>query len=149
MHVSYAHATCADVTNAGIAGAFIDVVRWRHDEGKEDFAIIDCSIGVEGSGPHVPPVNPGKTIDIKQRSNGRHYYLLASRDFVALDTVVARAMNFATVKQLEIAERLGLGQTSGIILQGADPYELLIPNWKKPHRMSDDFFLFLDKYFHA
>jgi len=147
VHLAYSHAPIAGLSDAGVAGAFLDIVKWRKEEKKDDFAIIDCSIGVEGSGPHVPPINPGKTIDIKQRSLGRQYFLLAGNDFVAADSIAAQVMDFHDVKQLVMAENMALGEARNIHIKGANPRDLFVPGWEKPKHLSDDFFKPIDRIF--
>jgi uncharacterized protein (DUF362 family) len=148
VHNAYAHVTCEGVSDVGIAGAFVDMLRWRVEQGKQDFAILDCSIGVEGSGPHTPPVNKGITIDIKQRSNLGKYFLLAGTDWVAIDTVMAnliQVQQLSKIKQLVLAEKLGLGRTKNIRIRGANLEDLRIPNWEKPREMSEDFFSMFER----
>ena len=114
-------------------------------ENKEDFAIVDCSIGMEATGPHLAPLNDGKTISFKERSNAGQYYLLASNDLVAVDAVASQIVKFDIdeVKQLNIAKSLGLGQTAldKITIQGAALNDLLVPDWEPPVPTGEDFFL--------
>jgi hypothetical protein len=71
---------------------------------------MDGSIGLEGTGP-TTIMGLGKPIDVKQRSSAGKYFLMASKDFVALDAAASIVMNHdaGTVKQLQMARNLGLG----------------------------------------
>jgi uncharacterized protein (DUF362 family) len=143
VHSAYNDVTYAGVPDIGVAGAFADMIKWRIEQGKQDFAILDCSIGVEGSGPHIPPMTSGFTIDIKNRSNIGKYFLLASTDSVAIDTVMAQMIQvkeLSELKQLVLAEKIGLGQTRDIRISGATLDDLRIPNWKKPREVSEHMF---------
>ncbi len=145
LHTAYLETTVGQVENAGIAGAYLDMYKWRKEEKKEDFTIVDCSIGMEATGPHLAPLNDGKTIDFKARSNAGRYFLLASTDLVAADAVGAQIVKFNIddVKQLNIAKNLGLGQTAldKITVAGAALTDLLVPDWEPPVPTGEDFFL--------
>jgi len=148
LHAVYAHATMAGYADIGITGAFLDAHRYRLGEGRQDFSIVDCSIGVEGSGPHVEPVNPGITIDIKSRTPANKYFLLAGDDYVANDYVMSKVMNFGPVLQLKMAEHLGLGRIDkGVRLKGASLSDIFIGDWLPPFHMKEDFFIMLDNLF--
>ncbi len=147
LHAVYAHASMEGYPDIGITGAFLDAHRWRLGEGRHDFAVTDCSIGVEGSGPHVKPVNPGITIDLKQRTPIGKYFLLAGDDYTASDYVLSKVMNFGPVLQLKMAEHLGLGQIGeNVKLEGANLSDIVIADWKPPFHMSEDFFVRLDEF---
>jgi len=118
-HLAYANATCGGIQNAGIAGCFTDILKWRKEAGREDYAVIDCSIGMEGNGP-TTIMNLGKPIDVKERSPSGKYFLLASKDFVAADATAGKVMNqdVRTKKQLLMAHNLGLGERDKISIEG-------------------------------
>jgi uncharacterized protein (DUF362 family) len=126
----------------GIAGAFVDIAKWRRDEGKLDFSIMDCTIGLEGDGPHRAPVNNGITIDHKERNRIGKYSLLASHDLVSADCVAAQIMGYdiKDVKQLTVAGNLGLGEISNVRLEGAELSDLVIADWQKPELIDESFF---------
>jgi uncharacterized protein (DUF362 family) len=145
MHAAYAHATCAGVPDVGVAGAFLDAQSYRVSEGKVDFGIVDCTIGVESSGPHLEPMNGGLTIDLKARTPMGKYFMLAGQDLAATDYVASKVMNFGPLKQLIVAKRLGLSTFENIMLSGANLDDLVITDWKKPYNIPEDFFIFLDK----
>ena len=65
LHGAYANATSAGFRDAGITACFTDIVRWRKQTGRQDFAIIDGSIGIEADGPTM--MTGGRTIDMKER----------------------------------------------------------------------------------
>ena len=135
LHEAYANATCAHLQNPGIAGCVMDIVKSRKDNGRQDFAIIDCSIGLEGEGPRSGPSGAsGSPIDCKERSNIGKYFLLASDDLVAADTIGTQIINYTLeeIKQLVLAQALELGETQDIMISGATLEELLVPDWKKP-----------------
>jgi uncharacterized protein (DUF362 family) len=131
VHSSYANTTSGGEQQAGIEAAFIDILKWRKDAGKQDFAIMDCSIGVEGNGPRASPFGLGKAIDIKARSNIERYFLLASDDIVAVDATSSRIMGHKVtdIRQLRMADYLQLGEITDIDLTGALLGELSIPDW--------------------
>ena len=142
-HAIYYYATCGGVPNIGVTGAYMDIVKWRLDQGKEDFAILDCSLGIESDGPNPPPTNNGTTIDHKQRNKIGKYYLLASDDLIAADSIAAQIMNFPfeTVKQFAVAENLGLGVIHNIRLNGASLEDLVVSDWIKPKLIDEELFL--------
>ncbi len=131
VHFSYANTTSGGEHQAGIEAAFIDILKWRKDAGKQDFAIMDCSIGVEGNGPRALPVGLGKAIDIKARSNIGKYFLLASDDIVAVDAIGSRIMGqkLTDIRQLRMADYYQLGEITDIDLTGALLGGLSIPDW--------------------
>ncbi len=141
-HKAYAYVSCGGVDNAGIAGAFIDIAKWRRDEGRVDFAIMDCTVGLEGNGPHLAPVNDGITIDHKERNRIGKYSVLASHSLASADSIAAQMMGFDVreVKQLTIANNLGLGEVSNVKLEGAELSDLVIAEWKKPELIEESFF---------
>jgi uncharacterized protein (DUF362 family) len=118
LHRAYANARSAGFRDAGIAACFTDIVRWRKQAGRQDYAIVDGSIGIEGNGPTV--MTGGKTIDIDQRNRGGKYFLIASDDLPAADATAARVMGMdvGNVKQLRMASRLGLGTTRNVRVVG-------------------------------
>ncbi|MDJ0764639.1 MAG: DUF362 domain-containing protein [Myxococcota bacterium] len=138
MHRAYLETPIAGVQETGVEGAFIDICDWRRSEGKEDFAVIDCSICLEGSGPHhesnILGMGKGTTIDIKKRNNAGKYFILASNDFLAADFTAAKIMNFNPfdVKQLVIAHSLNFGEGTNITYDGASLDDMLVPDWKSP-----------------
>ncbi len=142
-HKVYYFATCGGVENVGVTGAFMDILKWRQDEGKEDFAILDCSIGMEGDGPSAPPFNNGITIHHKDRNKIGKYFLLASKDLVAADAIAAQIMGFSfeEVKQFAVARNLGLGEIDNIRLTGAELDDLIIHDWLKPTPIDEAIFL--------
>jgi uncharacterized protein (DUF362 family) len=119
LHLAYADARSGGVENAGIAGCFTDILRWRKSVGKEDFAIIDCSIGLEGDGPTII-MDLGKPIDIRERNPSGKYFLLASKDLVAADATASRVANQEprSLQQLRMAANLGLGEIDRIRIVG-------------------------------
>ena len=131
VHAAYAHAGSGGFENAGIAGCFTDICRWRKEAGKEDFAIIDCSIGIEGNGPMLTPEAPN-VVDTKERSPMGKYFLLASNDLAAADATVVRVMgrDAKEVKQLVMASRLGIGEIEEVDIIGATLDQLRIPDFK-------------------
>ncbi|MBN1946840.1 MAG: DUF362 domain-containing protein [Bradymonadales bacterium] len=142
LHQAYAHATCHGVADAGIAGSFVDMHRWRMEEGKQDFAILDCSICLEGTGPLRSPVNRGITIDVKNRNAAGTYFLLAGDDLVAVDAVAAELMGFdySQVKQLVMLDNLGFTSVRDHAIRGADLEDLRIPDWQPPVLNTEDTF---------
>jgi len=143
-HKAYSPASCAGVDRVGIAGAFTDIVQFRQDQGKADFAILDCSIGLEGDGPHMAPVtnNDGIPIEHRKRNALGKFSVLSSRDFVAADSIAAQIMNLsvAEVKQLTVASNRGLGEAANVTLSGVDLSGLIIPDWKQANLMDESFF---------
>ena len=147
LHVSYAETACGGVQNAGIAGCYLDVLRSRKEKGAQDFAIIEASIGLEKNGPHkwdetVPidlPGSGGVTIDFKKRNRAGKYFMLASTDLAAADSVAARIAGYGpdTLKQLVIAHNLGLGETRKVTLRGASLDDLAIPDWLRADRLEE------------
>ncbi len=133
VHQAYEDAISAGFEKAGIEACFLDVLKWRKEAGKQDFAIIDGSIGVEENGP-ATFVGMGKTIDIKQRSPAGKYFLLASNDLAAADATAARIMNHDVdeMKQLLMARKLGLGEIHNIRVVGdAKIEDLIIPDFER------------------
>jgi uncharacterized protein (DUF362 family) len=126
VHLAYADASSGGFENVGIAGCFTDILRWRKWAGREDFAIMDCSIGLEGTGPTII-LDLGKPIDVKERNSAGKYFLMASKDFVALDATASMVMNHdaASVKQLRLAENLRLGLLDPIRIMGDATLEQL------------------------
>ncbi len=92
--------------DAGIEQSFLDIVQGV----KPDFALIDCSIGCEGNGPHVLPGAWGTTVDMRERLGS--WVLLAGTDLAAADATAARAIgqDVAAVKHLNMAYNQGIGQ---------------------------------------
>ena len=131
LHMAYANTTSAGFEKAGIAGCFIDICKWRKEAGKEDFAIVDCSIGVERTGPIAAP-GLGKTIDLKNRCPLGKYFLLASKDLAAADATAARLTNQVVdnVKQLLMAENLELGEINNVTLSGATLEQIRVDDWE-------------------
>lgn len=142
LHLAYKGIECHGVADAGVSGSFIDIHKWRMDMGKEDFAIVDGSIALEGDGPHTAPVNDGKTIHLKDRNKAGQYFLLAANDLVAADMTIAALQNIPadSIKALQMATNLGLGATEDILLKGASLDELMVSDWKKPTLLGEDFF---------
>jgi uncharacterized protein (DUF362 family) len=118
LHRAYAHAAKAGIPNAGIAACFTDIVEWRQEAGRRDYAIVDVTIGVEDKGPTL--TTGGKTIDFGKRNQLGKYALIVSDDLVAADAVCARVMGLdpGELKQLRMAKRLGLGETHRIRVAG-------------------------------
>jgi len=131
LHMAYANTTIAGFKKAGIAGCFIDICRWRNEAGKEDFAIVDCSICLEGTGPMAAP-GLGKRVDLKNRCPLGKYFLLASEDLAAADATAARLTNQIdnNVKQLLMAENLRLGEINNVTLSGATLEEIRVDDWE-------------------
>jgi uncharacterized protein (DUF362 family) len=147
LHSSYARTVCGGVENAGIAGCFLDVFRSRKEAGKQDFSIIDASIGLEKNGPHkwgetIPldlPGSGGITIDFKKRNRVGKYFLLASTDLAAADSIAARIVGYepGAMKQLVIAQNLGLGQIRNVTLRGASIEDLMVPDWLRADHLDE------------
>jgi uncharacterized protein (DUF362 family) len=118
LHKAYANAASGGIDRAGIEACFTDIVRWRRGAGKKDLAIVDCSIGIEGDGPTL--VTGGLTMDVRKRVPAGSFFLLASDDLAAADAIAATVMGLDTahLKQLRLAERLGIGETRSIRLVG-------------------------------
>lgn len=142
-HAVYYYATCGEVPNIGVTGAYMDILKWRLEEGKQDFAILDCTIGIEADGPNPPPTNKGTTIDHKERNRIGKYSLLASNDFVSADSIAVQIMNFPfdTVKQFAVASKLKLGEIYNIKLVGAELEDLIISDWVKPKLVDEALFV--------
>ena len=113
--------------DAGIEQCFLDIVKAV----KPAFAIVDCSIGVEGNGPHVLPGWWGTTVNFKDRLG--QWLLLASTDLAAVDATAARVISqdVASITHLQMAYHQGIGQIQedSIDLAGATLDELRVP-WK-------------------
>jgi len=141
-HKAYSPVSCFGIDRVGIAGAFTDIVQFRQDEGKDDFAILDCSVGLEGDGPHIPPVNNGIPIAHRDRNALGKFSVLSSQDFVAADSIAAQIMNLpvAEVKQLTLASNRGLGEVADVTLSGIDLSDLIIPDWKQAIPTDESFF---------
>jgi len=147
LHAAYAQTAAGGVEGAGIEGAYLDVFRWRKREGKQDFAILEGSIGLEGNGPHAWGDTPlrdlpgagGLTVDFSRRTRCGHYFFLSSQDFVALDTVAAKIARYdwEELKYLVMARNLGLGETQRILLRGASLDELTMTQWKRAEQLED------------
>lgn len=142
LHTGYDGVSCHGVDDAGVSGAFVDIVRWRKEQGFRDFAIIDGSIGLEGSGPHKAPVNDGRTIHWKDRNAAGSYFVLASDDLVAADAMIAALINipWTDVKALRMAQFLGLGAVEDVVLKGATVEELRIADWARPEIRPESYF---------
>jgi hypothetical protein len=142
LHLAYKDATCHGVANAGISGAYVDLHKWRVDQGRQDFAIVDGSICLEGSGPHKAPVNNGLTMHMKQRNAAGRYFLLAGRDFVAVDSLVAQIVGYTRqeVPSLVMCANAGLGEQQDVALDGAELDGLRVPDWQKPVMKGEDYF---------
>ncbi len=142
LHTGYDGVPCHGVDDAGVSGAFVDIVRWRKEQGFQDFAIVDGSICLEGSGPHIAPVNDGKTIHTKDRNSAGRYFLLASDDLVAADAMIATLINipWTDIKALRMAQFLGLGAIEGVMLKGATIEELRITDWARPEIRPETYF---------
>jgi len=146
LHMAYVEAVCGGVENAGVEGAYLDILSFRRDQGKQDFAVIDGSFGIEGDGPAGGGVGDiglpgfgGTTVDIRQRTPIGKYFLLASDDLPAADATAARITGHEVedMRQLVIARNLGLGQIHRVSLVGASLDELAMPNWKKAEPMPE------------
>jgi uncharacterized protein (DUF362 family) len=134
LQQAYAQTKMAGVEAMGAAGAALDIHGWRQSQGRRDFAIVDGSIGLEGNGPLVSAAGGGHTLDMRQRCRLGEYYLLASDDAVAADSLMAQIMGFGPgeVKHLVAAQQVGLGQSRNICLQGAALEALKVRNFKRP-----------------
>jgi uncharacterized protein (DUF362 family) len=142
LHVAYAEATCYGLANCGVSGSFMDIVKWRMDQGHKDFAIIDGTICLEGSGPHKAPVNDGRTIHMKDRNAAGKYFLLASDDLVSADATVARIINMdvTEIKALQMAANAGMGLIDGVVLKGSTVEALKVADWLVPEMQTEDYF---------
>jgi len=147
IHSAYAETVCGGVAGAGVVGAYMDIFASRKEAGKQDFAIVDASIGLEKNGPHrwddlIPIALPGSggiTIDFKQRTRAGKYFLLAGTDLVATDAIAARITGYdpETMKQLAIARNLGLGETRNVTLRGASVEDLSVPDWVRAEPLDE------------
>lgn len=118
LHRAYADVMSAGIEEAGIAACFTDIVKWRKQAGRQDYAIVDCSIGIEGNGPIL--MTGGNSIDMKERCPAGKYFFIASDDLHAADTIAAKVMGMdpGRLKQLRIARGLGLGAARNIRVVG-------------------------------
>jgi uncharacterized protein (DUF362 family) len=118
------------------------MVKWRKDNGYKDFAIVDGSICLEGSGPHMAPVNDGRTIHMKNRNTAGRYFALAGNDLVAIDTTVAAIINIpaADIKALQMARFLELGEMDDIGMVGSTVADLRVADWMQPVMQNEDYF---------
>lgn len=144
LHVAYDGVACHGLDDAGVSGAFIDIVKWRKVNGFRDYAIVDGSICLEGSGPHKAPVNDGKTILMKDRNRAKRFFVLASDDMVAADATIAGIIGAPvdTVKALRMAKHLDLGATEGIGIEGATLDDLKVADWIQPVIQPESYFAF-------
>jgi uncharacterized protein (DUF362 family) len=121
--------------DAGIDQCFLDVVKAV----KPVFGIVDCSVGVEGNGPHVLPGYWGTSVDMRDRLG--QWLLLASDDLAAVDATAGRVISqdIAGVKHLNMAMNQNVGQIQEerIELVGASLDELRVP-WK-PAQLTEGF----------
>jgi uncharacterized protein (DUF362 family) len=142
LHVAYDKMAVHGIDDAGVSGSFIDMVKWRKERGYKDYAIVDGTICLEGSGPHMAPVNDGRTIHTKARNAAGKYFLLAGNDAVAVDTTVAAIVNIAAtdIKALVMARFLGLGEMDDIGVVGSSVADLQITDWMKPEMQTEDYF---------
>jgi uncharacterized protein (DUF362 family) len=112
---------------AGIEQCFLDIV----DGLKPDFALIDCSIGVEGNGPTVSSEDGGTTVDMRDRLGD--WLILSGPDLTAVDATAARVigLDVETIKQFNDAYNRGLGQIheDHIAIDGATLGELQV-DWE-------------------
>ena len=130
IHGAYANATSAGFRDAGIVACFTDIVKWRKEACRQDYAIVDGSIGIEADGPTL--TTGGRTIGMDQRSRGGKYFLIASDDLPAADATAARVMGMdvGNVIQLRMASRLGLGATRNVRVVGDAPLDrICIPDF--------------------
>ncbi len=106
-----------------IAEIYLDVV----DGVKPDLAVVDFSLGIEGSGPTRG--SGGRTVDVRSRLGS--WLVLASGDLVAADATAARIMSHdvASQRQLVIAYEMGLGEPreEAIELVGERLADLQVP----------------------
>jgi uncharacterized protein (DUF362 family) len=125
---------------AGIEQAFLDI----NHALKPHFAIMDCSIGCEGNGPHVMPGYWGTTVDLRDRLGA--WVLLAGPDFVAVDSTAARMIGLEPdqVPTLSKGYQQGLGQmlADKIDLDGALLEDIRV-EWKQAEPLDGPFDLLL------
>jgi len=142
LHLAYAEATCHGVEKAGVSGSFVDIHKWRVENGHQDVAILDATIGLEGNGPHKKPVNDGHTIHLKDRNAAKRYFLLAGRDFTAVDSVAARVIGVQPddITSLRMCRNIGLGLIDDVPLVGATLDDLKVADWEQPTLRSEDYF---------
>ena len=142
FHTAYGGKTIHGVEDAGVSGGFVDIHKWRLDEGKEDFAIVDGTICMEGSGPHSAPVNDGITIHMRDRNAAGQYFVLASNDFTATDTICSQIIGIPErdIKSLQMCRNLQLGAMDKAYVHGASVDELKIADWKRPEPRTEDYF---------
>ena len=139
LHHAYANITHAGFEKAGIEACFLDILKWRREAGRQDLAVVDCTIGVEGNGP-ATFLGLGETIDFKARSPLGNYFLLAGADLVAVDSIAYQVTNHdvSGMKQLVMATTLGLGEPFNIELRGdATLDQLRIPDFEKASHIQD------------
>jgi len=144
-HLAYKDTVAYGVTGCGISGAFVDIHKYRKDEGFQDFSVLDATICLEGTGPHTAPVNDGITIHTKLRNEAKAYSVLASDDLVAMDATAMRIMGLkeSDVKAIQMARYLELGEIDQVNLSGANLNELLIKDWVMPVMEGEDYFEFV------
>ena len=142
FHTAYRGKTVHGVDDAGVSGGFVDIHKWRQEEGKEDFTIVDGTICMEGSGPHSAPVNDGITIHMKDRNAAGQYFVLASNDFVASDVMCSKIIGIpeSQIKSLRMCRHLELGAMDNASLHGASLAEIKIPDWAPPVPKEESFF---------
>lgn len=142
LHTGYDGIPCHGEADAGVSGAFVDIVKWRREQGFQDFAIVDGSICLEGDGPHKAPVNNGLSIHMKARNAAGRYFVLASDDMVAADATIAALINipWTDVKALRMAQFLGLGAIEDVVLKGATVEGLRIADWARPEIRPESYF---------
>jgi len=108
-----------------IAQIYLDVVAGV----QPDLAVVDFSIGVEGSGPTMG--SGGRTVDMRGRLGS--WLVLASTDLVAADATAARIMSHdvPSQTQLVIAYEMGLGEPrEGAIELVGEQLEALRVGWQ-------------------
>ena len=112
---------------AGIEQCFLDIVHGL----KPDFAIVDCSIGVEGNGPTAGSAFGGTTVDMRDRLGD--WLVLSGPDLAAVDATAARVISHdaAKITHLNSAYNMGLGQIQEdrITIDGATLGELQV-DWE-------------------
>lgn len=142
LHLAYATATCHGIENVGVSGAFVDIHKWRQDTGHQDYAILDATIALEGNGPHKKPVNDGRTLHVKDRNAAKSYFLLAGRDFTAVDSLASRIIGLEpdAITSLRLCRNLGLGRIDDVPLVGATLDDLKVADWMQPTLKSEDYF---------
>ena len=118
------------------------MVKWRKDQGYQDYAIVDGTICLEGNGPHKAPVNDGRTIHTKDRNAAGKYFVLASDDLLATDATLARLIGLQPddIKGIRMARNAGLGVTEDIAIEGAALADLAIPDWLQPDLQPESYF---------